>query len=57
MRTILQAPAAKLPQAVLRGRGSACVAGELSKIASIPTLAAVSPNLVMGPWINAKGSP
>lgn len=50
-------PAAALPHAVLSGSGHSCVAGSVSSSAKIPTLAAVSPNLVAGPCTSANGSP
>jgi len=57
MSTILHRPAAKLPQAVLRGRGRLEVVGRDSRRARTPTLAAVSPKRVRGPWRSAKGRP
>lgn len=48
--TILHNPAVIEPAAVLRGRGSCDVSGILSKSANTPIFAAVSPNLVSGPY-------
>jgi hypothetical protein len=56
-KVILKAAAAKLAKIVFTGLGNFFIYTLLCNNASIPALAAVSPNLAMGPWKRAARRP